>query len=91
MAIGLLAAIESGRAQSVASYRCADGTHFIVGFYPQDARAFLQIDGGEVTLARRLALSGRRYSGAGVMLTITKDGRTLIRHARRPATVCETL
>ncbi|CCD92835.1 conserved exported hypothetical protein [Bradyrhizobium sp. ORS 375] len=89
--IGLFGAIEVGRAQSVGSFRCADGTRFIVGLYPQDSRAFMQIDGGEVTLARRFAVSGRRYSGAGVTLTITKDGRTLVRHAKRPATVCETL
>jgi membrane-bound inhibitor of C-type lysozyme len=78
-------------AQSVSSYRCSDGTRFIVGFYPQDPRAFIQIDGGEVTLARRIALSGKRYSGAGVTLTLTKDGRTLMRHARQRAAVCERL
>lgn len=91
ISIGLFAQIEVGLAQSVGSYRCADGTRFIVGFYPQDSRAFMQIDGGELTLARRLAVSGRRYCAAGVTLTITKDGRTLVRHARRPATVCESL
>ncbi|MGJ4928338.1 MliC family protein [Bradyrhizobium sp. HKCCYLS2038] len=76
-------------AQAVSSYRCADGTRFIVGFYPQDSRAFVLIDGGEVTLARRFAVSGRRYSGAGVTLTQSRDGQTMIRHARRPATSCE--
>lgn len=78
-------------AQSVTSYGCADGTRFIVGFYPYDARAFMQIDGGEVTLARRMAVSGQRYAGGGVTLILTRDGRTMIRHARRPAAVCERL
>jgi hypothetical protein len=42
------------------NYRCADGTQFIVGFYQYDPRAHLQVDGGAVTLARRLAVSGSR-------------------------------
>ena len=38
-------------AQTFRTYRCADGTQFIVGFYDDDKRAFLQIDGEPVTLA----------------------------------------
>lgn len=37
-------------AQTFRTYRCADGTQFIVGFYDDDKRAFLQIDGEPVTL-----------------------------------------
>jgi membrane-bound inhibitor of C-type lysozyme len=76
------------RAQSFQNYRCADGTQFIVGFFEYDARAHLQIDGKEVTLARRFAVSGARYSGGGVTLKITRAGTT-VKHARRPATACE--
>ncbi|MDB5609782.1 MAG: hypothetical protein JWP25_6682 [Bradyrhizobium sp.] len=75
-------------AQAFQSYRCADGTQFIAGFYQYDSRAHLQVDGGAVTLARRLTLSGSRYSGSGVTLKITKEGITL-KHAKRPATACE--
>lgn len=50
--------------QTFRTYCCADGTQFIVGFYDDDKRAFLQIDGEPVTLAKRLAVSGIRYSGA---------------------------
>jgi membrane-bound inhibitor of C-type lysozyme len=75
-------------AQTFQSYRCSDGTRFLVGFFEYDKRAFLQIDGRAVTLARRLALSGSRYSGDGVTLKITGAGTT-IRHAKRPATACE--
>jgi len=75
-------------AQTFQSYRCSDGTRFLVGFFEYDKRAFLQIDGRAVTLARRLALSGSRYSGGGVTLKITSAGTT-IRHAKRPATACE--
>jgi membrane-bound inhibitor of C-type lysozyme len=78
----------STAAQTFQSYRCSDGTRFLVGFFEYDKRAFLQIDGRTVTLARRLALSGSRYSGGGVTLKITSAGTT-IRHAKRPATACE--
>lgn len=69
------------------SYRCADGSQFIVGFYRYDKRAHLQIDGKSVALTKRLALSGSSYSGAGVTLKITKAGTT-VRRARRPVTAC---
>ena len=73
---------------SFQNYRCADGSQFIVGFFEYDRRAHLQIDGKAVKLGKRLALSGSRYSGGGVTLTITKAG-TRLRHAKRPVTACE--
>jgi membrane-bound inhibitor of C-type lysozyme len=75
-------------AQTFDSYRCADGTHFILAFYPNDKRAYLQIDGRAVTLKKSFALSGRRYSGSGVSLVMTAAGAS-IRHVRRPVTACE--
>ncbi|MGB6397301.1 MAG: MliC family protein [Bradyrhizobium sp.] len=89
-AAGTLAVVPRAMAQSFQTYRCADGTQFIVAFYPYDTRAYMQIDGRPVTLARRLALSGSRYSGGGVTLRITKAGTT-VRRARRRVTVCEPL
>jgi hypothetical protein len=56
--------------------------------YPYDTRAYMQIDGRPVTLTRRLALSGSRYSGGGVTLKITKAGTT-VKRARRPVMACE--
>lgn len=73
---------------SFQNYRCADGSQFIVGFFQYDKRAHLQIDGKAVTLGRRVALSGSRYSGGGVTLTIGKAG-TRLKHAKRPVTACE--
>jgi membrane-bound inhibitor of C-type lysozyme len=70
------------------SYRCADGSRFIVGFFAYDRRAFMQIDGRAVTLNRRFALSGSRYSGAGIALAMTGAGTT-VKHARRAAAPCE--
>jgi membrane-bound inhibitor of C-type lysozyme len=86
----MAAGSSSALAQTFQSYRCADHTQFIAGFYDHDSRAHLQIDGRAVTLARRLAFSGTRYSGSGVTLKITKEGTTL-RHARRPVTSCEAI
>jgi membrane-bound inhibitor of C-type lysozyme len=71
------------------SYHCADGTNFIVGFYPHDTRAHLQIDGRPVTLHRRLTLSGTRYAGGGVTLKIDRAGGTTVKHRWRPRTACE--
>ncbi len=75
---------------SFQSYRCADGTQFIVGFFEYDTRAHLQIDGRAVPLGKRLTLSGSRYSGGGVTLKITKAGTT-VKRARWPTTACELL
>jgi membrane-bound inhibitor of C-type lysozyme len=75
-------------AQTFDSYHCADGTQFIVGFFKYDKRAHLQIGGRAVTLAKRVALSGSRYSGGGVTLMMKKGGVT-VRQARRPVTACE--
>ena len=75
---------------TVRTYRCADGSQLIVAFYPWDSRAFVQIDGGEVTLPRRLTLwGGQRYSRAGVTLWIGKTGRISVKRPRRPETDCE--
>ncbi|WP_128925364.1 MliC family protein [Bradyrhizobium guangxiense] len=87
LAGGICSAPQAG-AQTFRTYRCADGTQFIVGFYDDDKRAFLQIDGEPVTLAKRLSVSGARYSGAGVTLRIPKAGPTTVKHLRRPVTAC---
>jgi membrane-bound inhibitor of C-type lysozyme len=86
--VGTLAALPQASAQSFQTYRCADGTQFIVAFYAYDTHAYVQIDGRPVTLAKRLALSGSRYTGSGVTLKITKTGTT-IKHAKRLVAACE--
>jgi membrane-bound inhibitor of C-type lysozyme len=87
---GIVSELPVARAQTMfQSYHCADGTNFIVGFYPHDSRAYLQIDGRPVTLKRRLALSGTRYAGGGVTLKIDKAGASTVKHARRPGTACQ--
>jgi membrane-bound inhibitor of C-type lysozyme len=71
------------------NYRCTNGAQFIVGFFQYDSRAHLQLDGKALTLTKRVALSGSRYSGRGVTLRITKAGATTLKHAKRPVTTCE--
>ncbi len=89
----LIAGLAPALAQSTTfrNYHCADGSEFIVGFYPYDSRAYLQIDGGPVTLRRRLAVSGTRYSGGGVTMKISKAGRIAVKRPRRPETACDLL
>ena len=88
LAAAIVTGSSSALAQTFENYHCADGTQFIVGFFKYDSRARLQIGGRAVTLAKRLALSGSRYSGGGVTLMMTKAGVT-VRQARRPVTACE--
>ena len=90
--VGAMAAVPRASAQTTfQSYRCGDGTQFIVAFYPYDNRAHVQIDGREVTLAKRLAISGARYSGRGVSLQITRAGTIAIKHVKRQLTACEQI
>ncbi len=70
------------------TYRCADGTEFIVGFFEYDKRAHMQVDGKAVTMQKRVALGGARYSGGGVTLRVTRSSTTL-KVGTRAATSCE--
>ena len=70
------------------TYRCADGSEFIVGFFGYDKRAHMQVDGKAVTLEKRVALTGSRYSGGGVTLRVTKSGTTF-KIGKRPVTTCQ--
>jgi membrane-bound inhibitor of C-type lysozyme len=70
------------------TYRCGDGSEFIVGFFGYDKRAHMQVDGKAVTLEKRIALTGSRYSGGGVTLRVTKSGTTF-KIGKRPATSCQ--
>lgn len=88
-AVGFLAlSAMPAAAQTFQNYHCADGTHFIVAFYQYDTRAHLQIDGRAVTLAKRFAVSGARYTGEGVTLRMNGEGVT-VRRTYRPTTACE--
>jgi membrane-bound inhibitor of C-type lysozyme len=85
--VGLLPV--SAQTTTFRTYHCADGSEFIVGFYPHDSRAYVQIDGGAVVLPKRLAISGARYAAAGITLKLSKLGRTTVKRRKRPETACE--
>ena len=91
MVAGGISGARQADAQTFRNYRCVDGTQFIVAFYDEDKRAYLQIDGEPATLAKRLAISGARYSGAGDTLRIGKSGATTVRHLKRPVTACAVI
>ncbi|WP_369724174.1 MliC family protein [Bradyrhizobium sp. LLZ17] len=91
MLAGGICCTRQADAQTFQTYRCADGTQFIVGFYDDDKRAFLQIDGEPVTLAKRLTVSGARYSGEGITLKIGKAGLITVKHLKRPVTACAVI
>ena len=82
LAGGILAAT-GAKAQMFQNYHCADGTQFIVAFYEYDKRAFMQIDGGAIPLAKRLTLSGARYSGVAPFVSMlpstTGNGYLMLR------------
>jgi membrane-bound inhibitor of C-type lysozyme len=78
----------SAQTTTFQTYRCGDGTEFIVGFFEHDKRAHMQVDGKAVTLQKRVWLSGARYSGGGVTLTVKKSGTTL-KVGKQPVTTCQ--
>jgi membrane-bound inhibitor of C-type lysozyme len=77
------------QATTFRTYHCADGSEFIVAFYPYDSSAYLQIDGGSVMLPKRVAISGSRYASRGTTLRIAQNGRTTVKRSRRAETACE--
>ena len=89
LSVGAAAGPSAAAAQTTfQNYRCADGTQFIAGFFQYDSRAHLQLDGKAVTLVKRLALSGSRYSGSGVTLMVTRGGAATLKRTKRPVTAC---
>jgi len=92
MALGaaMLVVPATAMAETFRTYVCDDGSQFVAAFYPSDhKRAHLQIDGRAVTLRKRLALSGARYTGGGITLSISKASAS-IKRGKRPVTACST-
>ncbi|MGL4560106.1 MAG: MliC family protein [Afipia sp.] len=75
-------------AQTFQSFTCADGASFTAAFLKYDPKqVHLQLDGKAVALKKRFTLSGARYTGRGVTLTMNKSG-TILRHGKRGPTRC---
>lgn len=56
--------------QTFRTYRCFDGSQFVLAFYEGDKRAHVQLDGKALTLPKRISLSGSRYAKGNVSLRI---------------------
>ncbi|MGL5165846.1 MAG: MliC family protein [Afipia sp.] len=70
------------------NFVCADGARFTAAFLKYDPKqVYLQIDGKAVTLRKRFTLTGSRYTGRGITLTMNKSG-TVLRHGKRGPTAC---
>ena len=79
VAAGILIGQLPVSAQTFRTYRCYDGSQFILALFEGDKRAHLQLDGKAVTLPKRISLSGPRYAKGDISLRITKTGITLKR------------
>jgi membrane-bound inhibitor of C-type lysozyme len=82
----ILAALIDGAAQAApqtfVTFHCGDGTEFVATFYESRRTAQLQLDGKALTLPRRLALFGPRYSAGGITLRLKGSAATLSRGRR---------
>jgi membrane-bound inhibitor of C-type lysozyme len=65
--------------QTFRTYRCFDGSQFVLAFFEGDKRAHLQLDGRAITLSKRISLSGSRYSKGDISLRIAGTDITLKR------------
>lgn len=75
-------------AQTFQSFTCADGASFTAAFLKYDPKqVHLQLDGKAVALKKRFTLTGSRYTGRGITLTMNKSG-TILRHGKRGPTAC---
>lgn len=75
-------------AQTFQNFTCADGARFTAAFLTYDPKqVHLQIDGKAVALKKRFTLTGARYTGRGITLTMNKSG-TILRHGKRGPTAC---
>jgi hypothetical protein len=78
-------------AQTFQSFTCSDGAQFTAAFLKYDPKqVHLQIDGKAVALKKRFTVTGSRYTGRGVSLTMNKSG-TILRHGRRGPTRCTAM
>jgi len=90
ISIAMMSASTPLRAQdgTFQSFVCADGARFTAAFLKYDPKQLhLQLDGKAVALRKRFTLTGARYTGRGITLTMNKSG-TILRHGRRGATRC---
>jgi membrane-bound inhibitor of C-type lysozyme len=79
VAVSILIGQLPAYAQTFRTYRCYDGSQFILALFEGDKRAHLQLDGKALALPKRISLSGPRYAKGDISLKITKTGIILKR------------
>ena len=79
----------AAQTSALQTFRCDDGSNFVVAFYRGESRAHVQLDGKAMTLPRRLSLSRARYSAGGITLRIKDNAATLSRG--RKTTECSSI
>jgi len=92
-ALAVLSGVNPSLAQekTFQSFVCADGARFTAAFLKYDPKqVHLQIDGKAVALKKRFTLTGSRYTGRGITLTMNKSG-TILRHGKRGPTACTAM
>jgi len=70
------------------TYRCYDGSQFVLAFFEGDKRAHVQLDGKAMTLRKRLSLSGARYAKGDISMRI--KGTDIILRRGKQSTECIT-
>ena len=80
--------VATAQTSALQTFRCDDGSNFVVAFYRGESRAHVQLDGKAMTLPRRLSLSRARYSAGGITLRIKENAATLSRG--RKTTECSS-
>jgi hypothetical protein len=75
-------------AETFRTYRCYDGSQFVLAFFAGDKRAHLQLDGKAITLPKRISLSGSRYAKGDISLRII-DTDIILKRGKR-STECIT-
>ncbi len=78
-------------ADTLKTYRCQDGSEFVVALYDYERgrTAHLQLDGKALALPKRVAMSGLRYSKDDISVTTNKAGITTLKRGKR-VTECGT-
>lgn len=88
VAAGILISQSPALGQTFRTYRCFDGSQFVLAFYEGDKRAHVQLDGKALTLPKRISLSGSRYAKGGISLRII--GTDIVLKRGRQSTECIT-
>ena len=87
LAAGVITVAAPALAQRFLTYRCGDGSEFVMGFYDGTRQVAVQLDGRSMRMSRTLSISGTRYAKGGVSISMKGEEATLKRRGVH-ATTC---